>query len=113
MEQFPINPLILSYFLMAVLVFAGVVFIWAGIDEFRQERNHKRRMAAQWAEHLKRMEAIKNRQYAARGGRCQFVRNGEHVQCWIGDPGHPESELVFEVHQYWAADIAAGLSEMA
>jgi len=49
---------------------------------------------------------------AARSGGCHFVRNGERVQCWIGDPAYPDSEFVFEVHQYWIPDIAAGLSAM-
>ncbi len=42
-------------------------------------------------------------------GQFHFVRNGETIQCWMGEPKMNESEFVFEIHQSFAKDIIAGM----
>jgi len=45
-------------------------------------------------------------------GALVFVRKGEQVTCTLGEPGDPESEHVFTVHQSFMPDIIAGLTAM-
>ena len=42
-------------------------------------------------------------------GQFHFVRQGETIQCWMGEPNGHESEFVFEIHQSFAKDIIAGM----
>lgn len=38
--------------------------------------------------------------------------NESNIECTLGDPKDPESEFIFQVHEYYIDDIIAGLTAM-
>ena len=52
---------------------------------------------------------MKNKNEIVRGG-FHFIKKNENIICWLGEPDNPESEFIFEVHEFYVKDLVAGLT---